>query len=352
MLRTLFLAVMILTADQVRSSNPPVGGAHIGVIAGRVTDTSGQPVPGVFVTLMQNQTYRGITRLHPVSVRFGSTTNANGEYRLERLASGPYYVVALPRGVPSNVRIASNSQEYRFGHGITYHPGARRGSDAKPVTVSPSAPAIADVTLAPAHLAEVSGTVVGSDSQPAKGGMLGVAHGDGLFGVDSSAVPIRPDGTFLVKGLPPGTYYLHFREGKWPPPRDVIPRISTATVKIHDSDVRRVRVIPIEMVKITGRVIGDVRRSLRPSEILVSGAPTDWNGNPGPTRGGIVRDDFTFEALAWPAVGYIRVFVAREEWTVKAMRLNGVDLGGTDIEFRAGQDISGLEVELGKPMVR
>jgi hypothetical protein len=123
-------------------------------------------------------------------------------------------------------------------------------------------------------------------------------------------------------------------------------------VTIHDNDVRRVRVMPIEMVKIAGRVIGDARRSLRPSEISVTGVPTDSNGNPGPTRGGIVRDDFTFEALAWPAVGYIRVFVGRQEWTVKAIRLNGVDLGGNDIEFRAGHDISGLEVELGKPMVR
>jgi hypothetical protein len=46
------------------------------------------------------------------------------------------------------------------------------------------------------------------------------------------------------------------------------------------------------------------------------------------------------------------VHVGRQEWTVKAMRLNGVDLGATDIEFRAGHDISGLEVELDKPVVR
>ena len=341
-----------LTADQVRSSSPPIGGAHTGVIAGHVTDTSGQPVPGVFVTLMQRTTSLGVTRLHPVSVRFGSTTNANGEYSLERLAAGPYYVVALPRDVPRNVRIATDSQAYRFGHAITYHPAAGRSSDAKVVNVGAGAKAIADITLAPAHLAEVSGTAIGSDGQPAKGGRLLVAHGDGLFGVDSTAVPIRPDGTFLVKGLPPGTYYLHFREGKWPPPVDVIPRVSGATVRVYDGDIRRVRVMPIEMVKITGRVVGDARRSLQPSAIRVSGYPIDSNGNPGPNRGGIVNDDFTFEALAWPAVGFIRVHVGRQEWTVKTVRLNGVDLGGNNIEFRAGHDISGLEVELGAPMVR
>jgi len=361
MLRTLCLAVTMLAiaagtatmaADQSRASGPPIGGAHKGVIAGRVTDPSGRPVPGVFVTLMQRSTSRGVTRLHPVNVRLGSTTNANGEYSLERLKAGPYYVVALPRDVPRNVRITTDSQAYRFGHAITYHPAAERSSDAKVVNVGASAPATADITLAPAHLAEVSGTAIGSDGQPAKGGRLLVAHGDGLFGVDSMVVPIRPDGTFLVKGLPPGTYYLHVREGKWPPPVDVIPRVSGATVKVYDGDVRRVRVLPIEMVKIAGRVVGDARRSLRPSEMRVSGLPKDWNGNPGPTRGGIVKDDFTFEALAWPAAGFIRVGVGRQEWTVKALRLNGVDLGGNNIEFRAGHDISGLEVELGAPMVR
>ena len=36
-----------MAADQDRTSSPPIGGANKGVIAGRVTDTSGQPVPGV-----------------------------------------------------------------------------------------------------------------------------------------------------------------------------------------------------------------------------------------------------------------------------------------------------------------
>jgi hypothetical protein len=359
MQRTLCLAVTMLAmaagtaaADQGRASGSPIGGEHKGVIAGRVTDASAQSVPGVFVTLMRRTTSRGVTRVHPVAVRFGATTNAKGEYSLERLASGPYYVVALPRDIPRNVRIASDSQAYRFGHGVTYHPAASRSSDAKVVNVGAGAAAIADITLAPAHLAEVSGTAIGSDGKPAKRGRLLVAHGDGLFGVDSIAVPIRPDGTFLIKGLPPGTYYLHFREGKWPPPRDVIPRVSGATVKVYDGDVRRVRVMPIEMVKITGRLVGDARRSLKPSEITVAGTPADSNGNPGPSRGGIVKEDFTFEARAWPAVGYIRIFVGRQEWAVKTLRLNGVDLGGNTIEFRAGEDISGLEVELDKPMVR
>jgi hypothetical protein len=41
-----------------------------------------------------------------------------------------------------------------------------------------------------------------------------------------------------------------------------------------------------------------------------------------------------------------------EEWTTKAVRLGGVEFGQRDIDFRAGEDISGLEVELDKPLRR
>jgi len=335
-----------ITADQSRPAGP--GRAEkSGVIVGRVLDTSGQPVSGSLVTLLQRRDSRGLTRLSPVNVQLGSITNANGEFRLAQLAAGSYYVVAIPRAVPRDRAIAVDRDAYRFGHAITYYPAADRSSEAKAVAVSASAQTTADITLQPAHLAEISGTAIGSDGRPVRGGTLGLAHGDGLFGIDSVGIPVRPDGTFVAIGLPPGTYFLQLREGIRAPPRDVIPRVSGATVKIYDGDVRHVRVLPIEMVKVTGRLILDpAQRSLRPLDITVSGAPTDWNGNPGPQRPGTVREDLTFEFRTWPGKGYIRLWVDSREWTTKSVRLNGVEVD-QDIDFR-GPGISGLEVELGK----
>ena len=110
-----------MAADQGRTAGPPIGGAHKGVIAGRVTDTSGQPVPGVFVTLMQRSTSFGVPRLHPVSIRFGSTTNANGEYSLERLirvsvGRQEWAVKALRL---NGVDLGGNNIEFRAGHDIS-----------------------------------------------------------------------------------------------------------------------------------------------------------------------------------------------------------------------------------------
>ena len=336
-----------LAATQGRSA------AWHGVITGRVLDASNHPVADVLVVPLWETPSRTGKTVHPVGVRRGSITNANGEYRIDQLPPGSIYLVALPHNVPRNLPIPVDGEAYRFGLGITYYPSATRVAEAKPIEVGDKPVTAGNITMTSAHLAKITGIAIGSNGQPARGGRLGVAHGDHLFGVDSIAIPILANGSFVIIGVPPGTYYLQLREGQWPPPRDVIPKVSGAKVTVSDGDVTRVRVMPIEMVKAAGRLIlASAQRSLLSSGIRVSGVPVDFDGNPGPTRGGPVRDDLTFEFRAWPGPGYIRVFVGRQEWTTRAVRLNGVDIGERDLDFQAGREISGLEVELGKPLPR
>jgi hypothetical protein len=348
------LVLVAMMTTLTASQRGTASAARNGVIVGRVVDASGQPVPDVLVIpLWEIPWSRHGKIIHPFDVRGGSTTNANGEFRIAHLFAGSYYLAALPQNVPRGRPLPINSDEHRFGYAITYYPGATRLTGAKPLVVTESTPATGNISLAPAHLAHISGIAIKSDGQPVSGGRLNVTHGDHLFGVDSIAVPIRPDGSFVIMGLPPGTYHLHLREGQWPPPHDVIPKVSVARVTVTDGDVTRVRVVPIGMVKATGRLILDSsQRSMLSSGITVSGSPTDSDGNPGPQRAGTVRDDLTFEFRTWPGPGYIRVFVGRQEWTTRAVRLNGVDIGNRDIDFQAGKEISGLEVELGKPRPR
>jgi hypothetical protein len=340
---TLTMGRVTLAAGQLTTSGPSKE-AITGTISGRVLNQAGQPVSGILVTLRHAVDSPRGKRLAMVDVRLGSITKVRGEFQLDRLTVGSYYIVAIPRNPPLD-------RESRFGYAITYYPGATRVEEAQAITIG--AAATAEITLAPAHLARISGSVTGSDGLPARGGVLVVGHGDGLFGIDSRGVPIRPDGSFLVQGLPPGTYYLQMREGAWPPPRDVIPKVSGATVKVYDGDVTRVSVVPIGMVKVGGRVVLDAaaRAFTRSSQIMVSAAPADWNGNPGPQRRGIVKDDGTFEFRTWPGPGYVRVWVGSKEWTTKAVLLSGVDVTAKDLDFRAGTEIKGLQVELGEPMV-
>src|SRR5262245_28321286 len=278
------LVVVAMLTTLTPSQRSTASATRNGVIVGRVVDSLNQPVSDVLVVPLWETPSRHGKTIHLFDVRGGSTTNANGEFRVERLFAGSYYLAALPQNVPRGLPLPINSDEHRFGYAITFYPGATRLAQAKPLVVTEKSPAKGNILLASAHLARISGIAIKSDGQPASGGRLSVAHGDHLFGVDSIAVPIRQDGSFVIVGVPPGTYHLHLREGQWPPPRDVIPKVSVAKVIVSDGDVTRVRVLPIEMVKATGRLILNTsQRALLASGITISGVPVDADGNPGPT---------------------------------------------------------------------
>lgn len=313
------------------------------VITGRVLDASGNPVGGAFVTALRSDTSGG-RPFRPVSARIHATTNGRGEFRLEGLHDGEFFVAALPHNPP----VDAGNRLVRSGYGNTFHPGVAAVADARLVRVKPGAPATADITLLPARLSVISGLVLGSNGQPTPGGMVLLAHGDGFFGLDSRAFRIRGDGAFAVAALQPGTYFLQYRETPWPPPRGTIPKVSQAKVMVDGADVTNVRVVPLEMVRATGRVIVDAsyRASLVPSTVRVSAFPVPSDGNPGPQHPGNVRDDLTFDFRTWPLPGRVRVTIDSPQWTLKAVRLGGVDITDTTIEFVQGKEITGLEVEL------
>jgi hypothetical protein len=313
-------------------------------IAGRVLDAAGRPVSGVFVTLLQNSLHwNGVPRVGIVRMGLGVRTDTMGRYRLENLALGPYYVVALPENPPAGADGRAN----RAGFGTTYYPAAPLRADAREVTVTMNGPAAADITLAPAVLAVIAGTVIGQDGQPAGGGTLLIAHGDGLLGVHGRSTPLRPDGSFVLPALPPGTYILEFREGPWPPPRGAIPTVSHAKVVVDGVNVTGVRVAPIHRVRATGRIVVDQesRKLLAPAAIHVSGFPV-IDGMPGPTSAPTMNDDLSFAFEAWPGANFVRVVVDAPGWEVKRISYNGIDVMRVPIRFTEGQEISGIEVEI------
>ena len=316
-------------------------------IVGRVTDPSGRPAAGVVVVALQRVPSRDGTRLTWVSRPVSATTNARGQFRLLSPYRGEHYVVAFPRNSP----LTPADHASRSGYRVTYYPNAASAADAGTVAVGASATATADIVLRPAMLAGVSGIVIGSDRRPVQGGALLIAHGDGLFGLDSLAAAIRSDGTFVTPALPPGTYFLHYREGVWPPPLDAVPKVSGAKVTIAEADVANVRVTPIEMVRVTGRVtVAAARPELPYATIQVGATPASFEGNPGPQRAGTVRKDLTFEFRTWPSRAYVRALILSPGWAVKAVRLNGKDVTDRDVDF--GHDVSGLEIEVVKRAVR
>jgi hypothetical protein len=88
-----------------------------------------------------------------------------------------------------------------------------------------------------------------------------------------------------------------------------------------------------------------------PPALMISVFPAVMNGIPAPPPPPArVNDDFTFETKSTP--GRMRLALgggfsgAPTGWTVRSVRLNGVDVTDAGVEFKPNEDISGVEVEL------
>jgi len=82
-------------------------------IIGRVFAPDGRPVSNTFVTALKRPTEPGKT-FSFVDARLHAITNSQGEFRLEGLYAGEFFLVALPRNTPGAPR--------HTGLGNTFHP--------------------------------------------------------------------------------------------------------------------------------------------------------------------------------------------------------------------------------------
>ena len=88
-------------------------------------------------------------------------------------------------------------------------------------------------------------------------------------------------------------------------------------------------------------------QTLQFSQILMHAAPKEPLLAMGvmtpPARAG---DDGTFAIKSRPGVTHILAASLAANWTLKAVRLNGIDVTDAGVEVRPNEDVSGLEVEL------
>ena len=134
------------------------------------------------------------------------------------------------------------------------------------------------------------------------------------------------------------------------------PVMSGARVTLAEADVAGVRVEPIRMVTVRGRVLSSAGVSVQ--GLSVGGTPLASGGPMGPQRPGTVAADGTFEFRTWPSRVIIRISTPgpamqqrgspSRELRSRVVRLNGVDVTRTGIDVRAGRDVSGLVIELGQ----
>jgi hypothetical protein len=211
-----------------------IGMTPTGVIAGRVTDIYGEPVVDQTVRAFRYTYENGRRLLTPVK---DTQTNDRGDYRLYWLQPGQYVVSTTPQ---SGLFFATFSSGIRVAGGIApppppppppppgfqldttgideevyapvYYPGTTDPEQAATIELRAGAEfAGVDMILQEVAAVRISGRIVdGSTGATPRGVMLTlVPRNDILQGsVGRSTARARPDGTFEIPDVVPGSYEL------------------------------------------------------------------------------------------------------------------------------------------------
>jgi hypothetical protein len=292
--------VAVDSGARVNLTIPMIPGA---VIAARVVDDNGQPIPRLFPRLLESRMVgdrRLITNPSlPQQVgNFELVTDDRGEFRMFGLPPGTYYLVVEPR-VATGTRITT-SDEVRWAmqppgdartpapalgpiaaYAPIYFPGTHDPSRAEPIVLGPG-----DIREGLTYrvgfvsVARVSGTVAGLDSTTCAGIVMTELEPKvslGGIGFRGTASVQRP---FTLQDVPPGDYRVTaksmpcvFGDSAGPPPPQ--PRLPTkptlwgeTTISVAGQDIDGVSVTLASASSIAGRLVFDGRLLTPPSDPL------------------------------------------------------------------------------------
>jgi hypothetical protein len=170
-----------------------------GAITGRIFDEHGNPLRNLMVSARQRMPREYGTSSFGL-ILSPARTNELGEFTLERLPPGEYYVVA--RSMTSY-----SSSPGRTTFVDTHYPGVRDEADATPVSVTRDGTAWAvDFQMLAEALYEVAGMVVDTSRRPVPGALVRLILDGGT--VTSHWGTSLSDGRFRFVNVAPGNYWI------------------------------------------------------------------------------------------------------------------------------------------------
>jgi protocatechuate 3,4-dioxygenase beta subunit len=181
------------------------------VITGRVLDEDGDPVPNVAVMALRTIYQRGKKQFLPLGA---VPTNDMGEYRLASLMAGKYLVSATFRnagiGIAGTSSKPPDPDKPEPSYTTTYYPNSTDPLFASPVEVAVGGEMRGiDVRLTKVKAFRVKGKVAEGLSQGKQLVVLLTPKGAGITGMVTRLIGVaQPDGSFELKGVAPGSYYL------------------------------------------------------------------------------------------------------------------------------------------------
>lgn len=183
-----------------------IGMTPQGVVTGKITDATGDPVQGVLVALMRRGYQRGVRQLMPANT---ASTNDQGEYRIANLHPGRYYLNASNRNLADLAGATPSGPTTSIP---TFYPNAVDAQGAAPIDIAIGQELRGvDIRLRQGRAFAVRGKAVDASGAPLANAMLLAAPKDGgSFAAQAlilrNQTQTRPDGSFEIRGLTPGVY--------------------------------------------------------------------------------------------------------------------------------------------------
>lgn len=339
-------------------------------ITGRIFDEYGDPVANARVQVLRYQTVQGQRRLLPAGG--GDQTDDTGAYRIYGLAPGDYYLSATLRA--NNGPFFDDGNNDTTSYASTYYPGTGSVSEAQRITlgVGQEQPNVT-FALQPVRTVKITGTALNSMGTALTNGMvtlmpadnvgLGGGPGPVLFNFGGNG-RVRADGSFTIANVSPGNYTLMAVAGPGGgrgggfairiggpggPGLDDI-ELASIPLSVANEDVTGLTVVTSKGASLSGNVIAaeGSAAKLSTSQVQIVAQPANGQFLPGPlgNRPARVEDDGTFVLTGLTGQKFVRVNGLPQEWTLKAVMLNGVDVTDSALEFRGSTENSGLQVIL------
>ncbi len=318
------------------------------VVAGRVFDEDGDPMPGASVRVMRYQYLQGDRRLMPVG---NAETDDKGQYRVWGLMPGDYYVSAIVRnpnfrgrGGPA-ARGGDAEGEDARAYAPTFFPGVPAVDEAKPVTVGLGQESLdINFNLQLVRTSRISGLVDNPDGTPAtsgnvtliaesasgRGGPIGMRYGG----------RIDWDGSFTLTNVPPGRYVLRASADD-----TGIMQFASQPLTVASGDLPDVLVLLAPGGSISGTIAFPATKSPVPdlTQIRIAAPALDADvqgqGNARVDKNG----RFVLAALA-AGPHLIRPQGPLRGWSLKSVTVDGRDVTDAPIELRSGQQIANVAV--------
>jgi hypothetical protein len=315
-----------------------------GVIAGRILDEFGDPLPDTRVQVTRLQYVNGQRRA--VAVGDGFQTDDLGRFRIYDLSPGDYYISAAVQAPPNMV--ADTPVYARM-----YFPGTLSVNEAQPVSVDISQEVSGlEFSLRRLRTVRISGVVLDSTGRPQGAVMIAAGQaqamdGGMMFLADQSGQS-RADGSFLLSSVMPGEYVLQARQLNGGPGPETTPTdMASVVLSVGAEDISGVRLVMSRGGVARGQFVGEDGRppqSLHPSALNVMAVPLQATPLAG-GRGTVRDDDWSFEITGVRDRSRILVRTP-PAWRLKSISYNGEDVTDRAIDFGADREVSGIQITL------